>query len=128
MAQLSKCSLTGVFSDWPLDQATACEVCRVHFLRGQESVVDKYAELRTRSQVVKEMANIHIERHMQDLGKRINGLELKASNQHACLADRFREHIERRVDAEYPAKEFGTTRSWPRADSILGQKVSRGPQ
>jgi hypothetical protein len=43
MAQLSKCFLTGDFTEWPLDQATACEVCRVRFVRGQEAVVDKYA-------------------------------------------------------------------------------------
>eukprot|EP00973_Karenia_brevis_P078770 10932920-Karenia_brevis.AAC.1 len=33
MAQLSKCILTGDFSDWPLDQATACEVCCVRSVR-----------------------------------------------------------------------------------------------
>ena len=79
MAQLSKCFLTGDFTDWPLDQPTACEFCRVRFVRGPESIVDRFAALRIRPQVVKELANIYIERHVQDLGQRGHVLKLTYS-------------------------------------------------
>ena len=79
MAKLSKCFLTGDFTHWPLDQATACEFCRVRFVRAQESIVEKFAELRVRSQVVKELANIYIERQLQDLGEREHVLKLHAN-------------------------------------------------
>ena len=77
MAQLSKCFLTGDFTEWPLDQSVACQVCRVRFVRAQESIVDKYAQLRVRSQVVKELANIYIQRHVHDLGEREHTLKLR---------------------------------------------------
>ena len=102
MSQLSKCFATGDFRDWPLDQATACEVCRVRFVRTVESVADKFAELRVRSQVVKDMANIYIERHIADLSTRPHVLKLLADRPGASLKERFKAHIDRRVDAEYP--------------------------
>ena len=87
MAQLSKCFLTGDFTDRPVDQPTACEFVRVRFVRGPESIVDKFAELRVRSQVVKELANMYIERHVHDLGNREHVLtpcfELRI-HQHLC--------------------------------------------
>ena len=92
MAQLSKCFLTGDFREWPLDQATACEVVRVHFVRGPESIADKFSELRVRSQVVKEMANIYIERHVHDLGEREHVLKLHPSACQGTLREQFRAH------------------------------------
>ena len=106
MAQLSKCFLSGDFTAWPLDQATACEICRVRFVRGPEGVVDKFAELRVRSQVIKDMANIYIQRHIADLAKRSLKLKLQSPEQ-PDLQQRFKDHIDRRVDAEYPPEEFG---------------------
>ena len=107
MAQLSKCFLTGDFTDWPLDQETACQVCRVRFVRGPEKIVEKFAELRVRSQVIKEMANIYIGRHIQDLGRRSHVLKLCASPPAGTLHDQFRAHIESRVNEEYPEDTFG---------------------
>ena len=109
MAQLSKCFLTGDFTEWPLDQATACEICRVRFVRGPEAVVDKYAELKIRSQVVKDMANIYIERHVHDLGNRSHVLKLHPAAKSGNLREQFRVHIEKRVDELYPPGEFGGT-------------------
>ena len=109
MSQLSKCFLAGDFTDWPLDQATACEICLVRFVRGPEYIVDKFAELRVRSQVVKDMANIYIQRHVQDLGDRPQVFKLHVSASSGNLAQQFRTHIEHRVNEQYPVKEFGTT-------------------
>ena len=109
MAQLSKYFLTGDFTEWPLDQGTACEICRVRCVRGQESVVDKYAELKVRSRVVKDMANIYIERHVYYLGNRSHVLKLHPAATKGNLREQFRIHIEERVDEVYPRSEFGGT-------------------
>ena len=108
MSQLSKCFISGDFREWPLDQATACGVCRVRFVRTVESVVDKFAELRVRSQVVKDMANIYIRRHIADLSTRPHVLKLRADMPGASLQERFKAHIDSRVDAEYPPEHFDT--------------------
>ena len=110
MSKLSECFVHGDFREWPLDQKTACEICRVRFVRGEPSDTDKYEELLVRSAMVKGMANIYIQRHLQDLGERPHVLKLHASKDHDNLADRFKEHINRRVDAEYPAAQFGGSR------------------
>ena len=92
MAQLSKCFLTGDFTDWPVDPATACDLCRVRFVRGQEAVVSKYAELRVRSQVVNAMANVYLERHVQYLGERSHVLKLHHAASSGNLREQFRTH------------------------------------
>ena len=75
-----------------------------------------YRELSVRSRVVKGMANIYMERHVQDLGQRHRVLKLlKSTADDSCGASsaastisRLRRHIEARVDAEYPKEEFGS--------------------
>ena len=107
MARLSKCFLTGDFRDWPLDQETACEIVRVRFVGSDASAADKYLVLKVRSRKVKEMANIYIQRHIQDLGARPHVLKLQA-RPNSDVAARFKEHIENRVNAHYPESHFGS--------------------
>ena len=91
---------------WPLDQNTACEIVRLRFIRGQESLVKKFKELHVRSQIVKQMANIYIQRHIGDLGERPHVLKLCVSDA-GSVKQRMAMHIEKRVDSEYPPSEFG---------------------
>ena len=80
MSQLSKCFLTGDFTDWPLDQETVCEFVRVRLVRAKAAATQQYRELRVRSRVVKHMADLYMRRHVQDLGERPRVLKLlKAS-------------------------------------------------
>ena len=108
MAQLSKCFLTGDFRDWPLDQQTVCEVVRVRIVRALQQASQKYRELTVRSKVIKHMANIYMERHIQDLGQRPRVLKLlpydgtPIGSDTGDIAGRLRAHIDARVDAEYP--------------------------
>ena len=69
-------------------------------MRGENAVVDKYAELHVRSQVVKGMANIYIGRHIADLATRPHVLKLRGDLAEGSLQQRFKEHIESRVDAD----------------------------
>ena len=80
MSQLSKCFLTGDFTDWPLDQETVCEFVRVRLVRAKSASTQQYRELRVQSRVVKHMADLYMRRHVQDLGERPRVLKLlKAS-------------------------------------------------
>ena len=82
MAQLSNCFLNGDFRDWPLDQATVCEIVRVRIVRAQKDPKDhekQYRELCVRSKVVKMMAKLYMERHVKDLGGRFHVLKLLKS-------------------------------------------------
>ena len=42
MGRLSKCFNQGDFSEWPLDQKSACEIVRVRFVGGDISAANKY--------------------------------------------------------------------------------------
>ena len=116
MAQLSKCFLTGDFRDWPLDQSTVCELVRVRIVRAMKDPKTHYRELRVRSQIVKGMANLYMERHVQDLGRRFRVLKLmQVTPEHTeegaerpSMTKQIRNHIEARVDREYPAAVFGS--------------------
>ena len=94
MSQLSKSFQQGDFTQWPLDQDTACEIVRVRFHRGQESLLNKFKELKVRSQVVKQMAKIYIENYIQDLGDRPHVLKLCSPNT-GSLKQRLEHHIEK---------------------------------
>ena len=113
MAQLSKCFLTGDFTKWPLDQETVAEVVRVRMVRTRGSGARRYRELRVRSRVVKGMANIYMERHIQDLGKRFGVLKLvqthatPSKHGEECTREQMQAHIDARVGAEYPETEHG---------------------
>ena len=115
MAQLSKCFLTGDFRDWPLDQATVCELVRVRIVRAVQDPRTQYRELRVRSKVVKSMANLYMERHVQDLGRRFRVLKLMkycadgqgGETERPSMAMQIKNHIETRVNQEYPDAEFG---------------------
>ena len=113
MSQLSKCFLSGDFREWPLDQATVCELVRVRLVRANKDMTKQYRELRVRSRVVKAMANIYMERHIQDLGRRPGVLKLvqvaaqPGSERPECTREQIRAHIQARVSAEYPEEKFG---------------------
>ena len=68
IAQLSKCLLTGDFRDWPLDQETVCEFVRVRLVRAQHDAAPQHRELIVRSNIVKGIAKLYMERHVRDLG------------------------------------------------------------
>ena len=107
MAQLSKCFLSGDFRDWPLDQATVCELVRVRMVRAQKDSKTQYRELQVRSRVVKEMAKLYMDRHVQDLGRRFKVLKLLRVSEAQPMAHQIKDHIDERVKREYPDEIFG---------------------
>ena len=111
---LVKSFLTGDFSDWPLDQGTACELVRVRMVRAPNDTKTSYRELRVRSAVVKRMAQIYMERHVHDLGRRFPVLKLMKVTEgdvtpggRQTVSEQMNAHIEARVSREWPDSHFG---------------------
>ena len=64
-------------------------------------MIDQFRQLQVRSRVVKQMASIYIQNHLSELMQKSSVIKLLASEE-GSLKDRFEEHIQRRVDAQYP--------------------------
>ena len=60
----------GDLSQWPLSPAEAMKLVRVRFVRGPAALIQKFRDLYVRSAVVKRLAEIYIERKVQDLADR----------------------------------------------------------
>ena len=106
MQKISKVFAEGDLRSWPLDQDTAAQVVRVRFVRGHEALRQQFKELQVRSQVVKGMANLYIENHMEELLKKNSVLRLLSARGGQVRED-LKNHIEIRVNAEYPAAMHG---------------------
>ena len=95
MSKLSKAFAEGDLTEWPLDQATACQVVRVQLIRGHANLLDQFKELKVRSQVVKELANIYIDRQCDDLLQSYKAMKLKlSSSKKGPAREILRHHIE----------------------------------
>ena len=106
MKTLSRAFAEGDFSEWPLDQDTAAQIVRVTMVRGHEALLDQFKELKVRSRVVKAMANLYVDNHLAELMSRASVVKLLVARR-GDLRQQFREHIELRVDAAYPANQHG---------------------
>ena len=60
-------------------------------VRGHEALIDQFKELKVRSRVVKQMANIYVENHMTELETLTSVLKLLAARQHSheTVRERF---------------------------------------
>ena len=75
-------------------------------MRGHEALIDLFKELKVRSRVVKEMANLYVEDQLADLLREDSVIKLLAERR-GDLRQQFRGHIALRVEAEYPDAEHG---------------------
>ena len=107
MKKLSRSFARGDFTQWPLDQNTAAQIVRLKMIRGHEALIDQFKELKVRSQVVKEMAKLYIDSQLNDLISRDVVVKLLAQRR-SNLRDQFRDHIDLKVDADYPMCDHGT--------------------
>ena len=107
MSKLSDAWARNDFRQWPLDPDTACHFVKVHLSKGQETLIDQLKQLRVRSKIVKQMANVYIANHIEELMKKESVIQLLASRT-GTLQERFAAHIDARVNATYPEHTFGT--------------------
>ena len=107
MKKLSQAWADKDFTHWPLDQDTVAEILTVRLVRGHEALIDQFRQLKVRSRIVKQMANIYIENRYEDLMKNAKVITLLAAKD-GNLRERFKEHINKRVDEQYPPSVFDT--------------------
>ena len=98
----------GDLSEWPLTPGAARQVVRVSFTRGPESLLSKFKELKVRSRIVKQLAYIYIENHVQDLADRLGILKIHAYERCASVAASLKQHADRRVNFHYPPEQHDT--------------------
>ena len=106
--RLSEKCEEGDLSEWPWSPEAMCEVVRVKFTNGSETLSDKFRDLYVRSKVVIMMAWVYIERHVDDLQDRKGVLEIHAREKRSTVAESLKAHVEKRVNELYPEKQFGT--------------------
>ena len=99
MKKLSQAWADKDFTHWPLDQDTVAEILTVRLVRGHEALIDQFRQLKVRSRIVKQMANIYIENRYEDIMKNAKVITLLAAKD-GNLRERFKEHINKRVDEQ----------------------------
>ena len=69
------------------------------FVRGSAEVIHKFRDLHVRSKVVKKLAELYIDRKVQDLQQRPGVLKIHTFQRCASIAESLRKHARHRVDA-----------------------------
>ena len=77
--KLSEAWADNDFTQWPLDPNTVAEILTVRLVRGHEALIDQFRQLKVRSRIIKQMANIYIENRYEDLVKKENVIKLLAA-------------------------------------------------
>ena len=98
----------GDLSHWPLHPDAVRSVVRVRFVRGSETMVDKFRDLYVRSVVVKKLATIYIDRKVKDLAGRRGVLDMHTVEQCKSVAESLKAHANRRVDTYCPPEDHGS--------------------
>ena len=63
-------------SDWPLAPEKVCQIVRVRMVRGPEELLNKFKELHVRAEIVRRVAAIYIEHHLEDLSGKPGALTI----------------------------------------------------
>ena len=53
--------------EWPMNRNVASQVVRVSIVKGQEHILDQFKELKVRAEIVRQVAHLYIEHHMDKL-------------------------------------------------------------
>ena len=110
MKKLSLAWTDNDFTEWPHDPNTVAEILTARLVRGHEALIDQFRQLKVRSRIIKQMANMYIENRYEDLVKKENVIKLLAARD-GNLKERFKEHINKRVDEQYPPSIFILTKA-----------------
>ena len=96
----------GDLSAWPMAPDMVAQVVRVRLVRGPTEMINKFKELRIRAGVVRAIAMLYIENHVQDLADRPGVLKIHRHHRKATVLQSLQAHVTQRVAACYPATAF----------------------
>ena len=89
-----------------MDRQRASQAVRVRIVKGQESIIDKFKELKVRARIVREVAYLYIENHMEDLMKLRGAQEIHAKMQKTSVRQSLKAHVDARIQEHFPLEEF----------------------
>ena len=96
----------GDLAEWPLSPQSVHQIVRVRMSHGQEDLLNKFKELTVRTTIVKQIARIYIENHVQDLADRPGVLKIHEEQGKSTVVQSLHCHAERRIDEFYPEVEY----------------------
>ena len=105
-ADLSKLLGEGDVWDWPMDRKRASQIVRVRIVKGQETIIDKFKELRVRAEIVRQVAYLHIDNHMEELLKLEGAKKIHAKMQQSSVRQSIKAHVDARVQQHFPRNQF----------------------
>ena len=77
-------------------------------MRGPADMINKYKDLHVRSRIVKALAFLYIDNHVQDMGERPGVLKLHSLHRCSTIKGSIRAHVQQRMATLYPDEQFGT--------------------
>jgi len=92
--------------DWPMNRERASQIVRVRIVKCQESIIDKFKELKVRAEIVRQVAYLYIEHHMEGLLEYPGAQKIHAKMQQASVRKSLEHHVDERMQQYYPASTY----------------------
>ena len=89
-----------------MDRQRASQAVRVRIVKGQESIIEKFKELKVRAEIVKQVAYLYIDNHMEDLMKLRGAQEIHAKMQQTSVRQSLMSHVDARIQQHFSPEEF----------------------
>ena len=89
-----------------MDRQRATQIVRVRIVKGPEGIVDKFKELKVRADIVRQVAYLYIEHHMEGLMHLDGAKKIHARMQRATVQGSLMAHVDARINKHYPPSDF----------------------
>jgi len=114
-------------SHWPLAPDRVCQIVRVRMVRGPEELLKTFKELHVRAEIVRRVACIYIERHLEDLKGKPGALKIHAKMRKSTMSKSLQAHVDLRLEEHYPAKTYAMPAGAliPEVVQMVSEQVAR---
>ena len=92
--------------EWPMNRHVASQVVRVRIVKGQERILDKFKELRVRAEIVRNVAYLFIEHHMEGLMHLEGARQIHAKMQQGSVKESLKKHVDVRVREQFSPDRY----------------------
>ena len=103
---LSKILKEGDVWDWPMDRRRASQIVRIRIVKGQESIIEKFKELKVRAEIVRQIAYLYIADHMEELLSLEGAQKIHRKMQQATVQLSLQAHVDSRIQEHFPPSDF----------------------
>ena len=101
-------------------------IVRVRFIRGPADLLQQFRDLKIRSKVVKKLAEIYIDRKVQDLKDRPGVLKIHAFQKCSSISESLKQHAADRIKTCYPNPEHESAEGavLPGLDEVVASQTT----